>query len=58
MAQALGGVVEQARSGGMTIGVMDAFFAAAARHWGLTLVTRNTADFRGLGVMVFDPWSE
>jgi predicted nucleic acid-binding protein len=35
---------------------MDAFLTATARSRGMTLVTRNTRDFRGLGVEVFDPW--
>jgi hypothetical protein len=56
IAQEWGVVVGQARGGGMNIGIMDAFLAATARSRGMTLVTRNTRDFRGLGVEVFDPW--
>ena len=34
----------------------DAMIAATARTQGLTVVTRNVADFRALGVDVLDPF--
>jgi predicted nucleic acid-binding protein len=34
----------------------DAMIAATALHHGLTVVTRNTADFEPLGVVCLDPW--
>lgn len=34
----------------------DALIAATALEHGLTVVTRNTADFRPMGVPVLDPW--
>lgn len=34
----------------------DALIAAIAQAHGLTVVTRNTADFDSLGVAVLDPW--
>lgn len=34
----------------------DALIAATALVHGLTLVTRNTADFAPLGVALLDPW--
>lgn len=34
----------------------DALIAATALHHGLTLVTRNTRDFAGLGLAVLNPW--
>jgi len=34
----------------------DALIAATARVHGMTVVTRNVADFEGLGVPLFNPW--
>ncbi len=36
---------------------MDLQIAAIAVQHGLVLVTRNTADFAGLGLEIADPWS-
>jgi predicted nucleic acid-binding protein len=36
--------------------VNDAFIAATALIQGLTLVTRNTADFAPMGVLPLNPW--
>ena len=36
--------------------INDAFIAATALTHGLTLATRNTADFDGCGVQLIDPW--
>ncbi|HRD74955.1 MAG TPA: type II toxin-antitoxin system VapC family toxin [Hyphomicrobiaceae bacterium] len=35
----------------------DALIAATAKAFGLTIVTRDTADFEPMGVPVLDPWS-
>ena len=35
----------------------DAMIAATARMHGLTVATRNTADFKHLGVALFDPFA-
>lgn len=35
---------------------VDALIAATAMHHDLTLVTRNEADFEGLGLRVFNPF--
>ena len=35
----------------------DALIAATALVHGLTLVTRNTADFRAMGVALLNPWA-
>lgn len=35
----------------------DAFIAATALVHGMTIVTRNTADFAPLGVELLDPWT-
>jgi toxin FitB len=42
---------------GRPLAAMDAFFAATARAYDLTLVTRNGADFDAAGVSLFDPWT-
>lgn len=34
----------------------DALIAATAQVHGMTVVTRNVADFAGTGVPVLDPW--
>ena len=35
----------------------DAFISATAAARGLTVVTRNTADFQATSVMLLDPWT-
>jgi hypothetical protein len=40
----------------MGLGVMDGFLAATALTRELTFVTRNTKDFRDLGMEILDPW--
>lgn len=37
---------------------VDALLAASALHHDLTLVTRNEADFAGLGIRVFNPFQD
>lgn len=41
---------------GRPISTADAMIAAICRLHDATLVTRNTADFTGLGLSLFDPW--
>lgn len=36
----------------------DLIFAATALDYGLTLVTRDTKDFTGLGLTILNPWDE
>lgn len=48
-------VMVRSRKAGVTIGSMDAFFAATAQAHGLTLVTRD-GDFEAAGIDLFDPW--
>ena len=58
IAQEWGVTIEKARSRGISLSVMDGFLAATAHNRKLTLVTRNTRDFRELGMPLFDPWAE
>jgi predicted nucleic acid-binding protein len=37
--------------------IMDAFIAATAKSHDLVLVTRNTSDFKGLGITVENPFA-
>ena len=41
---------------GLTIPVKDSLIAATARSHGLTIATRNTADFRHAGVPLVNPF--
>lgn len=41
---------------GRTLPVIDGLLAATALQHDLTLVTRNTKDFEGLGVQIVNPW--
>ena len=43
---------------GRVLPLGDGLLAATAIERGLTLVTRNTADFASLGVELLNPWSE
>jgi hypothetical protein len=43
-------------SAGRPLPAIDSLLAATALQHDLTLVTRNTADFDGLGVRLVNPW--
>jgi predicted nucleic acid-binding protein len=51
-----GVIMVRGQKAGVSPGLMDAFFAATAELHQLTLVTRNTRDFRGLGIPLLNPW--
>lgn len=56
IAERWGRVAAGARKQGVTLAVVDGVIAATAMEHSLTLVTRNTKDYAGLGVSLFSPW--
>lgn len=56
VAEAWGKTVSQSEAAGRPISVMDAFLAATAEIFQLTLVTRNISDFPLLKA-VLNPWT-
>jgi predicted nucleic acid-binding protein len=40
------------------VAAVDGLLAATAIHHDLTLVTRNTRDFAGIDVSLFNPWED
>jgi predicted nucleic acid-binding protein len=57
VADAWGAVVARQEARGRPIAPMDAFIAATAEVYALTLVTRNVADFATSVERVVDPWT-
>jgi predicted nucleic acid-binding protein len=51
-------LVEDGRKTGHTYSQPDLIIAATALHHGLTVVTRDTSDFKKARVPVLDPWRE
>jgi predicted nucleic acid-binding protein len=51
-------LVEGGRKAEHTCSQPDLIIGATALHHGLTVVSRDTRDFRRSGVPVFDPWHE
>ena len=49
-------LVEEGRKSGHTFSQPDLIIAATAAHHGLTVVTRDTADFERAGVPLLNPW--
>jgi predicted nucleic acid-binding protein len=49
-------LVEEGRKAGHTFSQPDLIIAATALHHGLTVVTRDTADFEKARAPVFNPW--
>ena len=51
-----GEITARARTQGITVPAVDGLIAATALRHGLHLMTRNTADFAGTGVLLINPW--
>ena len=57
-ALAWGEMTAEALAQGRTVYVRDSLIAATAKAHNWTVVTRNTGDFSGLGINVFNPFEE
>ncbi len=57
VADAWGRLVARSEASGRAMSAMDGLIAATAMVHGLTLVTRNVADFRGVLPTIVNPWS-
>lgn len=58
-ARACASIMEDKRRRGESLDdhLPDAFLAAAAYTRGLTVITRNTGEFRNTGIETVDPWT-
>jgi toxin FitB len=56
IAERWGRLAASAKKQGITLAVVDGVIAATAMEHGLTLVTRNTKDYAGLGISLLSPW--
>ncbi len=56
IAEHWGRLAAGAKKQGVTLAVVDGVIAATAREHSLTLVTRNTKDYAGLGIALLNPW--
>ena len=57
VALAWGDLMGLAKRHGRGLSSMDGLIAATAIAQELTLATRNTKDFEGFGIELFDPWA-
>lgn len=49
-------MVEEGRNVGHTFSQPDLLIAASGQHFGLTVVSRDTAEYKKARVSVFNPW--
>jgi predicted nucleic acid-binding protein len=57
VAMAWGDLMGMAKRSGRGLSSMDGLIAATAISQDLILATRNTKDFEGLGIELFNPWT-
>jgi toxin FitB len=57
VADACGKLVAHSQAVGHRMELMDAFIAATAQNYSLTVVTRNTSHFEPLVTTILNPWS-
>jgi toxin FitB len=57
VADCWGLITAQAKSEGFSLPIVDGLLAATAVHYNLTVVSRNTSDFRRAHVPVINPWN-
>ena len=57
IADACGKIVARAEALGRRIEALDAFLAATAEIYSMTLVTPNTSDFMGISKSLLNPWT-
>ena len=55
-AQVYAALQESRRTSGHQLSVEDGMIAAICQRRGARLATRNTKDFKGLGIDLIDPW--
>jgi predicted nucleic acid-binding protein len=53
----MGGMLASLRKSGKSMPVKDSLIAATALMYGLTVVTRNRADFENAPVNIVDPFA-
>ena len=56
VAERWGDLAAQCRAKGQPRPIVDSLIAATAATHGLSLATRNVADYEGLGVTILNPW--
>jgi toxin FitB len=56
VAELWGAMAGQAQLRGITLPIIDGLVAATARHYDLTVVTRNVKDFSVWEIPVINPW--
>lgn len=51
-----GELIGELEKKGRNLPTLDSLIAATTRYYDLTLVTRNTKDFEGIGIKIFNPF--